>query len=150
MIINKQAFFFVLASLLLLATLFVNFQLIQTLFKTQVSRHFKPQTTENILKPPSNWIIFKQPLSLKKQPHQTTLSLKLVGTYTASKTPQAVLSNAHNIQKVYHLNDLIKPGITLKAIKPNYIIIQNQTLLEKLSLPEKKLSSFRNHYERKN
>lgn len=69
---------------------------------------------------------------------ETQLTLLLKGTVSGDNGPPslAIISNNSNEEKVYSINDLIAPGITLHSIYTDQIIISNNNELEALKLPK--------------
>jgi general secretion pathway protein C len=69
------------------------------------------------------------------------LSYVVVGIMYAedARESQVVLRNETGFDVIYRQNDFIKPGLQLKAIQPDGVIILNRGQLERLSLPKNDL-----------
>lgn len=69
------------------------------------------------------------------------LSEQIVGIMF-SKDPfasQVILRTEDGFDKVYHIEDTIKPGVVIRSIHPDSIIILNQGRLEKLGIKAERL-----------
>lgn len=71
----------------------------------------------------------------------STLTYKLVGTFVASnpKYSFAVINNGEQQTKLVKLHEEIVPGIILKQILNDVIVIDNHGKLEQLTLPKSKI-----------
>lgn len=69
---------------------------------------------------------------------ETQLTLLLKGTVSGNNGPPslAIISNNSDEEKVYSINDLVAPGISLHSVYADQIIIDNNNELEVLKLPK--------------
>ena len=69
---------------------------------------------------------------------ETQLTLLLIGTISGNNGPPslAIISNNSDEEKVYSINDLVAPGISLHSVYADQIIIDNNNELEVLKLPK--------------
>ena len=69
---------------------------------------------------------------------ETQLTLLLIGTISGNNGPPslAIISNNFDEEKVYSINDLVAPGISLHSVYADQIIIDNNNELEVLKLPK--------------
>lgn len=65
---------------------------------------------------------------------ETTLNLKLVGR-RASENGSAILQTSDGAQRRYDIGDDIMDGVTLKAVKADYVVIAQGGRIERLSMP---------------
>lgn len=63
---------------------------------------------------------------------ETTLSLKLFGRRTGAKG-SAILQTPDRVQGVFVVGDEIIPGVTLKSVDPDYIVLSRNGVLERLT-----------------
>jgi general secretion pathway protein C len=64
---------------------------------------------------------------------ETTLNLKLVGR-RAGENGSAILQTADGAQKSYNIGETIIDGVTLKAVKPDYVVLSQSGRVERLSM----------------
>lgn len=68
-----------------------------------------------------------------EQAEETRLNLKLYGTFLGD-APSAIVQGSNNRQGVYFLGDEIAPGVTIREIRPNQILLDRRGALETLTL----------------
>ncbi|MCD6039388.1 MAG: hypothetical protein K0S27_788 [Gammaproteobacteria bacterium] len=66
----------------------------------------------------------------------TSLELRLVGVVqgNSESASRAMISEASRAAKIYHVGDSLTPGVYIKAITPDSVILENDNHIEKLPL----------------
>ncbi|MCS5550195.1 MAG: hypothetical protein NZ811_01625, partial [Gammaproteobacteria bacterium] len=71
--------------------------------------------------------------------NKTRLNLVLMGILKQQNNSLAIIKNGSIKSKIYKLGDFITPSVSIKEIYPEYIIIENNSNLEKLELKRKEI-----------